>query len=135
MGVVTPLRLAATGCGHAGAISLAELAGVHLRLRVLELARNPSLSDRGCSALAPCLLSSHALQTLLLGRCAIGDAGTRALAASLVARPASGLTALDLSFNSSAPNPVPQPHAQPQPNIAHSGFTHHSGLLDGCTLA
>ena len=97
---LTELRLPNVGCGFAGASSIAELVAVHLKLRLLDLSRNPAIGDTGGGAIGRALRSSCALEQLNLSTCGIGDDGASAIAAALAARRGNApLTHLDLSYN------------------------------------
>ena len=98
---LTELRLPNTGCGFPGASSIAELVAVHLKLRLLDLSRNPAIGDAGGGALGRALRASCALEQLKLRSCGIGDDGASAIASAIAARRGNApLTHLDLSFNS-----------------------------------
>ena len=95
---LTELRLSSVGCGWAGAASVAEVAALGMRMRLLDLSRN-HISDVGASHLARPIRSAKALASLSLSGCDIGETGAEALAAAMRGRPSGPLTRLDLSFN------------------------------------
>jgi hypothetical protein len=93
------LRLVRVGCGLDGALAVAEVVAVSLKLRLLQLSHNTGIGDDGAVALARALRASCALESLHLRDCGIGDLGASAIAGSIAARRRSPLVLLDLSFN------------------------------------